>query len=183
MRIVIEVKRDVSANIVLNNLFKNTQMQETFGAIMIALVNNEPKVLNLKEILENYVKFQEDVITRRTRFDLAKAPARAHILEGLLIALENIDEVIKVIRSSYDDARAKLMETFILSEKQAQAILDMRLARLQGLEIEKIDDEYSELLKKIEYYNEVLQNEDMVLGIIKDELLVIKEKFGDDRRT
>ncbi|MEE0867052.1 MAG: DNA gyrase subunit A [Clostridia bacterium] len=183
MRIVIEVKRDVSANIVLNNLFKNTQMQETFGAIMIALVNNEPKVLNLKEILENYVKFQEDVITRRTRFDLAKAQARAHILEGLLIALENIDEVIKVIRSSYDDARAKLMETFSLSEKQAQAILDMRLARLQGLEKEKIDDEYSELLKKIEYYNEVLQNEDMVLGIIKDELLVIKEKFGDDRRT
>ena len=183
MRIVIEVKRDVSANIVLNNLFKNTQMQETFGAIMIALVNNEPKVLNLKEILENYVKFQEEVITRRTRFDLAKAQARAHILEGLLIALENIDEVIKVIRSSYDDARAKLMETFNLSEKQAQAILDMRLARLQGLEKQKIDDEYSELLKKIEYYNEVLQNEDMVLGIIKDELLVIKEKFGDDRRT
>lgn len=183
MRIVIEVKRDVSANIVLNNLFKNTQMQETFGAIMIALVNNEPKVLNLKEILENYVKFQEDVITRRTRFDLAKAQARAHILEGLLIALENIDEVIKVIRSSYDDARAKLMETFNLSEKQAQAILDMRLARLQGLEKQKLDDEYSELLKKIEYYNEVLQNEDMVLGIIKDELLVIKEKFGDDRRT
>ena len=183
MRIVIEVKRDVSANIVLNNLFKNTQMQETFGAIMIALVNNEPKVLNLKEILENYVKFQEDVITRRTKFDLAKAQARAHILEGLLIALENIDEVIKVIRSSYDDARAKLMETFNLSEKQAQAILDMRLARLQGLEKQKLDDEYSELLKKIEYYNEVLQNEDMVLGIIKDELLVIKEKFGDDRRT
>ena len=183
MRIVIEIKKDANANIVLNHLYKNTQMQETFGVIMLALVDNQPKILNLKEVLENYLKFQEDVITRRTRFDLKKAQARAHIVEGLLIALENIDAVIKTIRSSYDNAKINLMNEFKLTDIQAQAILDMRLARLQGLEKEKLDDEYNELLSKIKYYNEVLNDENMVLGIIKEELLVIKEKFGDERRT
>lgn len=183
MRIVIDIKKDANANIVLNHLYKNTQMQETFGVIMLALVDNQPKILNLKETLENYLKFQEEVITRRTRFDLKKAQARAHIVEGLLIALENIDAVIKTIRSSYDNAKINLMNEFNLSDVQAQAILDMRLARLQGLEKEKLDDEYNELLSKIKYYNEVLQNESMVLDIIKEELLVIKEKFGDERRT
>lgn len=183
MRIVIEIKKDANANIVLNHLYKNTQMQETFGVIMLALVDNQPKILNLKEVLENYLKFQEDVITRRTRFDLKKAQARAHIVEGLLIALENIDAVIKTIRSSYDNAKINLMNEFKLTDIQAQAILDMRLARLQGLEKEKLDDEYNELLLKIKYYNEVLNDESMVLGIIKEELLVIKEKFGDERRT
>lgn len=183
MRIVIEIKKDANANIVLNHLYKNTQMQETFGVIMLALVDNQPKILNLKEVLENYLKFQEDVITRRTIFDLKKAQARAHIVEGLLIALENIDAVIKTIRSSYDNAKINLMNEFKLTDIQAQAILDMRLARLQGLEKEKLDDEYNELLSKIKYYNEVLNDESMVLGIIKEELLVIKEKFGDERRT
>lgn len=183
MRIVIEIKKDANANIVLNHLYKNTQMQETFGVIMLALVDNQPKILNLKEVLENYLKFQEEVITRRTRFDLKKAQARAHIVEGLLIALENIDAVIKTIRSSYDNAKINLMNEFKLTDIQAQAILDMRLARLQGLEKEKLDDEYNELLSKIKYYNEVLNDESMVLGIIKEELLVIKEKFGDERRT
>lgn len=183
MRIVIEIKKDANANIVLNHLYKNTQMQETFGVIMLALVDNQPKILNLKEVLENYLKFQEDVITRRTRFDLKKAQARAHIVEGLLIALENIDAVIKTIRSSYDNAKINLMNEFKLTDIQAQAILDMRLARLQGLEKEKLDDEYNELLSKIKYYNDVLNDESMVLGIIKEELLVIKEKFGDERRT
>ena len=183
MRIVIEIKKDANANIVLNHLYKNTQMQETFGVIMLALVDNQPKILNLKEVLENYLKFQEDVITRRTRFDLKKAQARAHIVEGLLIALENIDAVIKTIRSSYDNAKINLMNEFKLTDIQAQAILDMRLARLQGLEKEKLDDEYNELLSKIKYDNEVLNDESMVLGIIKEELLVIKEKFGDERRT
>ncbi len=183
MRIVIEIKKDANANIVLNHLYKNTQMQETFGVIMLALVDNQPKILNLKEVLENYLKFQEDVITRRTRFDLKKAQARAHIVEGLLIALENIDAVIKTIRSSYDNAKINLMNEFKLTDIQAQAILDMRLARLQGLEKEKLDDEYNELLSKIKYYNEVLNDESMVLGKIKEELLVIKEKFGDERRT
>ena len=183
MRIVIEIKRDANANVVLNNLYKNTQMQEVFGAIMLALVDGQPKILNLKEVLENYLAFQEEVTIRRTRFDLAKAKARAHILEGLLIALDNIDEIIRIIRSSYDDAREKLMEAFGLSEEQAKAILDMRLARLQGLEKEKIQGEYSELLERIKYYNDVLENESMVLDIIKQELLVIREKYGDERRT
>ncbi len=183
MRIVIEVKRDANANIVLNNLYKNTQLQETFGVIMLAIVDGQPKILNLKEVIENYVVFQEDVIKRRTKFDLAKAKARAHILEGLLIALGNIDEVIKIIRSSYDNAKERLMEAFGLSEEQSKAILDMRLVRLQGLEKEKLENEYSELLAKIKYYNDVLQNESMVLDIIKQELTVIKEKYGDARRT
>ncbi|MGN1098625.1 MAG: DNA gyrase subunit A [Clostridia bacterium] len=183
MRIVIELKRDANANVVLNNLYKNTQMQEVFGVIMLALVDGQPKVLNLKEVLENYISFQEEVIVRRTRYDLAKAKARAHILEGLLIALDHIDEIIKIIRNSYDNAKENLMEAFGLSEEQSKAILDMRLARLQGLEKEKIQGEYDELLEKIKYYNDVLQNESMVLDIIKQELLVIKDKYGDDRRT
>ena len=183
MRIVIELKRDANANVVLNNLYQNTQMQEVFGVIMLALVDGQPKVLNLKEVLENYLAFQEEVTVRRTKYDLAKAQARAHILEGLLIALDNIDAVIKVIRESYDDARENLMSAFGLSEEQAKAILDMRLARLQGLEKEKLQAEYDELLEKIKYYNEVLNSESMVLDIIKRELLVIKEKYGDERRT
>ncbi len=183
MRIVIELKRDANANVVLNNLYQNTQMQEVFGVIMLALVDGQPKVLNLKEVLENYLSFQEEVIIRRTKFDLAKAQARAHILEGLLIALDNIDAVIKVIRESYDDAKENLMAAFGLSDEQAKAILDMRLARLQGLEKEKLQGEYSELLEKIKYYNDVLNSESMVLDIIKQELLVIKEKYGDERRT
>lgn len=183
MRMVIELRRDANANIVLNQLFKNTQMQETFGAILLALVDNQPKVLNLKEILYHYLEFQKDVIRRRTRFNLAKAEARAHILEGLLIALDNIDAIIKTIRESYDDAKEKLMEKFNLSEKQAQAILDMRLARLQGLEKEKIQAEFDELQQKIAYYNAVLQNEFMVLDIIKEELTDVRNRYGDERRT
>ncbi len=183
MRIVIELKRDANANVVLNNLYQNTQMQEVFGVIMLALVDGQPKILNLKEVLENYLAFQEEVIVRRTKYDLAKAQARAHILEGLLIALDNIDAVIKIIRESYDDAKENLMAAFGLSEEQAKAILDMRLARLQGLEKEKLQTEYDEILEKIKYYNEVLNSESMVLDIIKRELLVIKEKYGDERRT
>ncbi len=183
MRMVIELKRDANANVVLNQLFKNTQMQETFGAIMLALVDNQPKVLNLKQILYHYLEFQKDVIRRRTRFNLAKAEARAHILQGLLIALDNIDAVIKTIRESYDDAKERLMEAFSLSDKQAQAILDMRLARLQGLEKEKLQNEYDELMQKIAYYNAVLANEFMVLDIIKEELTEIKNRYGDERRT
>lgn len=183
MRIVIELKRDANANVVLNMLFKNTQMQETFGAIMLALVDNQPKVLNLKQILYHYLEFQKDVIRRRVKFDLNKAIARAHILEGLLIALDNIDAVIKTIRESYDNAKENLMEKFNLSEKQAQAILDMRLARLQGLEKEKLENEFNELQQKIAYYNAVLQNEFMVLDIIKEELKDIKNRYGDERRT
>lgn len=183
MRIVIEVKRDANANVVLNQLYKNTQMQEVFGVIMLALVDGQPKVLNLKEVLENYIAFQEEVIIRRTKFDLAKAKARAHILEGLLIAIDNIDEIIRIIRSSYDNAKENLVAAFNFSEEQVKAILDMRLARLQGLEKEKIQSEYDELLVKIKYYNDVLQNESMVLDIIKQELIVIKEKYGDERLT
>ena len=183
MRMVIELKRDANANVVLNQLFKNTQMQETFGAIMLALVDNQPKILNLKQILYHYLEFQKDVIRRRTRFNLAKAEARAHILNGLLIALDNIDAVIKTIRESYDDAKERLMEKFNLSDKQAQAILDMRLARLQGLEKEKLESEYNELMQKIAYYNAVLANEFMVLDIIKEELTEIKNRYGDERRT
>ena len=183
MRMVIELKRDANANVVLNQLFKNTQMQETFGAIMLALVDNQPKVLNLKQILYHYLEFQKDVIRRRTRYNLAKAEARAHILKGLLIALDNIDAVIKTIRESYDDAKERLMEKFNLSDKQAQAILDMRLARLQGLEKEKLESEYDELMQKIAYYNAVLENEFMVLDIIKEELTEIRNRYGDERRT
>lgn len=183
MRIVIELRRDANANVVLNMLFKNTQMQDTFGVILLALVDNQPKILNLKDIIVNYVAFQEEVIRRRTAFDLEKALARAHILEGLLIALDNIDAIIKTIRESYDDAKERLMERFSLSDKQAQAILDMRLARLQGLEKEKLENEYSELNERIAYFRDVLANEFMVLDIIKQELGEIKDKYGDPRRT
>ena len=183
MRIVIELKRDANPQITLNRLYKHTQLQESYSMIMIALVDGRPKVLNLYDILSEYLKFQKEVVTRRTQFDLKKAEARAHILEGLRIALDNIDEIIKIIRSAYNDAREKLMERFGLSEIQAQAILDMRLARLQGLEREKIDNEYAELMERIAYFNSLLADEKLLMGVVKDELLEIKEKYGDDRRT
>ena len=183
MRIVIELKRDANPQITLNRLYKHTQLQDSYSMIMIALVDNKPKVLNLYEILDEYLKFQKEVVTRRTQYDLKKAEARAHILEGLRIALDNIDEIIKIIRSAYDNAKEKLMERFGLSEIQAQAILDMRLARLQGLEREKIDKEYAELMEKIAYYNSLLADEKLLMGVIKDELLEIKKKYGDKRRT
>ncbi|OQB15288.1 MAG: DNA gyrase subunit A [Firmicutes bacterium ADurb.Bin193] len=183
MRIVIEIKRDANPTIVLNNLYKHTQLQESFGIIMLALVNNEPKTLNLREVLDNYIDFQKEVIIRRTKFDKKKAEDRAHILEGLRIALDNIDEVISTIRKSYNTAKTDLMEKFGLTDIQAQAILDMRLARLSGIEREKIDAEYDELVSKIHYYAEVLQSEKMVLSIVREELLAIRDKFGDERRT
>ena len=183
MRIVIELKKDTNPNVILNRLYKHTQLQSTYSMIMLALVNGEPKILRLCEIIDEYLKHQKTVITRRTKFDLAKAEARAHILEGLLIALDNIDEVIKVIRSSYNDAKEKLMVRFGLSEIQAQAILDMRLARLQGLEREKIENEHSELMQKIAYYKSILADEHKLMGVIKDELTEIKQKYGDGRRT
>ena len=183
VRIVIELKRDANPQVVLNLLFKNTQMQDTFGIIMLALVNGEPKILTLRECLDHYIEHRRKVILRRTQFDLDKAEARAHILEGLKIALDNIDEVINIIRNSYDDAKERLMERFGLSEIQAQAILDMRLKTLSGLQREKIDEEYNELMKLIAYLKEILSSETLVYKIIKDELLVVKEKFGDDRKT
>ena len=182
-RIVIELKKDTNPNVILNRLYKHTSLQTSFSMIMLALVDGEPKILNLKQILEEYLKHQKIVVTRRTRFDLAKAEARAHILEGLIIALDNIDEVIATIRSAYNDAKEKLMIRFGLSEIQAQAILDMRLAKLQGLEREKIQAEYEELLKKIAYYKSLLADEHKLMGVIKDELLEIKDKWGDPRRT
>ena len=182
-RIVIELKKDTNPNVILNRLYKHTALQTSFSMIMLALVDGEPKILNLKQILEEYLKHQKIVVTRRTRFDLAKAEARAHILEGLIIALDNIDEVIATIRSAYNDAKEKLMIRFGLSEIQAQAILDMRLAKLQGLEREKIENEYNELLKKIAYYKSLLADEHKLMGVIKDELLEIKDKWGDPRRT
>ncbi len=185
MRIVIEIKREANPQVVLNRLFASTQLQTTFAIIMLALVNNQsqPKILSLKEILEEYIAFQIEVITRRTEFDLKKARERAHILEGLRIAVDNIDEVIAIIRSSYNDARERLMERFSLSEVQAQAILEMQLRRLQGLEREKIEKEYKELLEKIEYYVEILGSEQKLRGILIDELTEIKNRFGDERRT
>lgn len=185
MRIVIEIKRDFNANVVLNNLYKHTKLQDTFGIIMIALVNNQPKVLNLKEILVNYIEFQEQVIRRRTEFELDKALKRAHILEGLRIALDHIDEVITLIRSSKTGQEAKegLMNKFNLSDIQAQAILDMKLQRLTGLEREKIESEYKELMETIKGLREILASEQLVLNIIKDELLEIKSKYSDERRT
>jgi DNA gyrase subunit A len=185
MRIVIELKRDANPNVVLNLLYKHTQMQDTFGIIMLALVDGEPKTLNLKEVLYHYIEHQKTIIVRRTKYDLDKAEARAHILEGLRIALDHIDEVIKLIRGSktVDIARTGLMTSFGLSEKQAQAILDMRLQRLTGLERDKIEEEYAELIKTINYLREVLENERLVLQIIKDELLEIKNKYSDPRRT
>ena len=182
-RIVIELKRDSNPNVILNRLYKHTALQTSFSMIMLALVNGEPKILNLKQILEEYLKHQKEVVTRRTRFDLAKAEARAHILEGLIIALDNIDEVIATIRSAYNDAKEKLMVRFGLSEIQAQAILDMRLAKLQGLEREKIQAEYDELQKRIAYYKSLLADEKKLMGVIRDELIEIKEKWADPRRT
>ena len=185
MRIVVELKRDVNAHVVLNTLYKHTQMQETFGVNMLALVDGEPKILSLRQCVHHYIDHQIDVITRRTRYDLDKARARAHILEGLLIALDNIDAVIHLIRSSRTDAQAKegLMEQFGLSEKQAVAILDMRMRRLTGLEREKLEAEYAQLEKQIEYFTQVLANESMVRGIIKDEILALRAKYADPRRT
>ncbi|SNS54683.1 DNA gyrase subunit A [Anaerovirgula multivorans] len=185
MRIVIELKRDANANVVLNKLYKHTQMEDTFSIIMIALVDGQPKVLNLMEMLGHYLEHQKDVIIRRTKFDLNKAEAKAHILEGLKIALDHLDAVISLIRSSKTDQIAKdgLMENFNLSEKQAQAILDMRLRRLTGLEREKIEEEYEEIIKLIKELKEILASEQLILNIIKDELLEIKEKYNDKRRT
>ena len=185
MRIVVELRRDANANVILNQLYKHTQFQETFGVIMLALVDGKPQILNLKEVLHYYIKHQEDVITRRTKYELAKAEARAHILDGLTIALDNLDAVISTIRESRTAEIAKnaLMESFRLSDKQAQAILDLRLQRLTGLEREKIEEEYQETLKAIEEYKAILADENRILGIIKNELSAVKEKYGDDRRT
>ena len=185
MRIVIELKRDVNANIVLNNLYKHSQMEDTFSVIMLALVNGQPKVLNLKQILYHYVQHQKDVVTRRTKFELNKAEARAHILEGLRIALDNIDAVISLIRASKttQEAKSGLMEKFGLTDIQAQAILDMRLQRLTGLERDKIEAEYEELIKKINRLKEILANERLLLNVIKEEMLIIKENYADERRT
>lgn len=183
IRVVIELKASANPKVTLNKLYKLSSLQENFSIIMIALVNGQPKLLNLYQIIEEYLKHQKEVVTRRTQFDLSKAEARAHILEGLRIALDNIDEIIKTIRSSYNDAKEKLMDKFGLSDKQAQAILDMRLARLQGLEREKIEAEYEELCKMIAYYKELLEDEHKLMGVIKDELLEIKKKWGDKRRT
>ena len=183
MRIVIELKKDANPQIILNRLFKHTQMQESISMIMLAIVEGRPKILNLREILDVYLKHQKEVVTRRTIYDKKKAEARAHILEGYRIALDNIDEIIKIIRNSYNDAKEKLIARFGFSEIQAQAILDMQLRRLQGLEKEKIENEYQELMKKIAYYNELLADEHKLMGVVKDELLEIKEKWGDKRRT
>ena len=183
VRIVIELKRDANPQVVLNQLYKNTQMQDTFGVIMLALVNGEPKILTLREVLNHYIEHRKVVVLRRTKFELDKAEARAHILEGLRIAIDNIDEVIQIIRSSYDDAKERLMERFGLSDIQAQAILDMQLKRLTGLQREKIEEEYNELMKLIAYLKEVLSSEKLVFDIIKTEALEIKEKFGDERIT
>ena len=185
MRINIELRRDANANVVLNQLYKHTQLQDTFGVIMLALVNNEPKTLNLKEMLTYYIRHQEDVVTRRTKYELNKAEERAHILQGLLIALDNIDEVIKIIRGSENTpaAKAGLIERFGLSDAQAQAIVDMRLRTLTGLEREKLEAEYQELLKKIEEYRAILADENLLLGVIKKEIQIISDKYGDDRRT
>ena len=183
IRIIIDLKKDANANVILNQLYKYTQLQDSFGAIMLALVDGKPAVLNLKQMLEEYLKHQEQVVTRRTRFDLDKAEKRAHILEGLRIAIDNIDEVIHIIRTSYDNAKDRLMERFGFSELQAQAILEMQLRRLQGLEHEKIDAEYRELQEKIAYYKTILADEKLLLGVIKDEISAVREKYADDRRT
>ena len=185
MRIVIELKKDANPQVVLNRLFAQTQLQITFGVTMLALVNNQsqPKILSLRHILDEYLSYQEEIITRRTQYDLRKAQERQHVLEGLLIAEDNIDEVIKTIRESYDNAKERLMERFNLSEIQAQVVLDMQLKRLQGLEREKLEAEYQELEKRIAYFQELLSNETMLKGVLKDELLAIRDKYGDDRRT
>ena len=184
-RIVIELRRDANANVILNLLYKHTQMQDTFGIIMLALVNNEPKVLNLLEMLKLYLKHQEDVVTRRTKYDLNKAEERDHILQGLLIALDHIDEVIRIIRSSRNTQAAKenLMERFELSDPQAQAIVDMRLRALTGLEREKLENEHKELMAKIAELKAILADEKLLLGVIREEILITSLKYGDDRRS
>ena len=185
MRINIELRRDVNANVILNQLYKHTQLQDTFGVIMLALVNNEPKVMNILEILENYISHQEEVVTRRTRYDLNKAEERAHILQGLLIALDNIDEVIKIIRGSQTTQIAKnsLMERFDLTDVQAQAIVDMRLRALTGLEREKLEQEYAELMKRIAELQAILGDRNLLLGVIRKEISEVSVKYGDERRT
>lgn len=183
IKITIDIKKDYNANVILNQLFKYTQLQESFGVIMLALVDGKPEILNLKEMLNLYLRHQENVVTRRTQFDLDRAEKRAHILEGLMIAIDNIDEVIKTIRESYDDAKERLMEKFGLSELQAQSILEMQLRRLQGLEREKIEEEHKALMEKIAYFKTILADENKLLGVIKDEILATKSKYADPRRT
>ncbi|MBO5509624.1 MAG: DNA gyrase subunit A, partial [Lachnospiraceae bacterium] len=185
MRIVIELRKDVNAHVMLNKLYKHTQLQDTFGVIMLALVDNEPKVLNLMEMLGYYLNHQKDVVTRRTKYRLAKAEDRAHIVQGLLIALDNIDEVINIIRAakSVADAKVALIERFDLSDAQAQAIVDMRLKALTGLEREKLENEYKELMAKIAEYKAILADEKKLLGVIKEEIQIVADKYGDDRRT
>ena len=185
MRINIELRKDVNPNVILNQLYKHTQLQDTFGVIMLALVNNEPRVLNLLDMLKYYLRHQEDVVTRRTKYELNKAEERAHILKGLLIALDNIDRVIEIIRGSANvqDAKASLIKEFALDDVQAQAIVDMRLRALTGLERDKIEKEYAELMARIEYLKEILADEKKLLGVIKEEITLISDKYGDDRRT
>ena len=185
MRVVVEIRRDVNPNIVLNKLYKHTQLQDTFGVNMLALVKNEPKVMSLLEILTNYLDHQKDVVTRRTKYDLNKAEERAHILKGLLIALDNIDEVIRIIRGSKNvaDAKEQLIVRFSLTEVQAQAIVDMRLRALTGLEREKLENEYNELMAKIAEYKAILADEKLLLGVIKKEIIEISNKYGEERRT
>ena len=183
VRIVIELKKDANAQVVLNQLYKNTQMQTSFGVIMLALIKGEPKILTLRQCLDYYLEHRKDVTLRRTKFELDKALARAHILEGLRIAIDNIDEVIQIIRTSYDNAKERLMERFGLSDIQAQAILDMRLRTLQGLQREKIEEEYAELMKLIAYLREILNSEHKVFEVIKEELIKVRDKFGDERKT
>ena len=185
MRIVIELKRDANAQVVLNKLYAQTALQSTFSIIMLALVDNQkqPKILSLRHMLDEYLAFQEDIIKRRTQYDLRKALERAHLLEGLIIAQDNIDEVIRIIRSSYDNAKENLMNRFSLDDVQAQAILDMRLKALQGLDHEKLEAEYKELEERIAYFRELLASEEMLKGVLKDELAAIRDKYGDERRT
>ena len=185
MRVVIELRKDVNANVLLNQLYKHTQLQDTFGVIMLALVNNEPRVMNILDMLNYYLQHQEEVVTRRTKYELNKAEERAHILQGLLIALDNIDEVIRIIRGSQtvQIAKAELMERFGLSEVQSQAIVDMRLRALTGLEREKLENEYQELMKQIRELKAILADRKLLLGVIKEEILIIRDKYGDERRT
>jgi DNA gyrase subunit A len=185
MRVVIELRRDANANVIINQLYKHTQMQDTFGVIMLALVDNQPKILTILDMLMHYLRHQEDVVTRRTKYELNKAEERAHILQGLLIALDHIDEVIRIIRGSRTTQIAKesLMERFGLSDAQSQAIVDMRLRQLTGLEREKLEQEYKELMERIDYLKSILADEKLLLGVIKDEIILIRDKYGDDRRT
>ena len=185
MRICIELRKDANANVIMNQLYKHTQIQDSFGVIMLALVNNEPKVMNLKDILTYYIMHQEDVVTRRTQYDLNKAEERDHILQGLLIALDNIDEVIQIIRSSENTqvAKDRLIQRFKLTDVQAQAIVDMRLRALTGLERSKLEQEHADLLEKIKEFKAILADKKLLLGVIKEEILIISEKYGDDRRT